>query len=87
MEGVDPKKDKKDKIASKKIKAKKKQPSRSQENPKKIKEIQENLRQASVQSKQSTNCESRSCTVYYNTTDPIIYSPTTDLFIAACTIV
>ena len=91
MVKVNPIKDKKalndSMIASEEIKAKKEQPNRPQENPKKIKETQENLRQASVPSKQSTNCAPRGCTVYYNTTDPNIYSPTTDLIIAACTIV
>ena len=77
MEGVDPIKDKKaptdTMIASKQIKAKRRCPNRPQENPKQMKETQENFRKASVPSKQSTNWLSRGCTVY-NTTDPNIFS-------------
>ena len=91
---LDPIKDKKalndPMIANKKIKAKKEQPNRPQENPKKIKETQENLIKSSVpskqQAKQTTNCLSRGYRVY-DTTDPDIYSDTTDLIIGACIIV
>ena len=90
MEGVDPIKDKKalndSMIARKNIKAKKKQPNRPQENPKKIKETEENLRKTSVPSKQSTNWLSRGYRVY-DTTDPDINSDTKDLIIGACIIV
>ena len=74
MKGVDPINYKKaptdTMIASKQIKAKRRCPNRPQENPKEIKETQENLRKASVPSKQSTNWLSRGCTVY-NTTDTV----------------
>ena len=79
MEGVDPIKDKKaptdTMIASKQIKAKRRCPNRPQDNPKVIKETQENLRKASVPSKQSTNWLSRGCTVYntMNTVTQQIY--------------
>ena len=72
------------------IASKKKQPNRPQENPKKIKETQENLIKYSLpskqQAKQTTNWLSRGCRVY-DTTDSDIYSDTKDLIIGACTIV
>ena len=79
MEGVDPIKDKKalndPMIASKQIKAKKRHPIRLQENPRDI--VKETQEKALVPSKHS-RC--------LKTTDPNIFSNTTDLIIAACII-
>ena len=72
---------------ARKLKPRKNNPTDHKRTQKRSKKPKRTLRQASVPSKKSTNCAPRGCTVYYNTTDPNIYSPTTDLIIAACTIV